>query len=161
MIEADSVLSTPPLSSSSSKVVSLFGRKTTPPSGPPLGNSPEPAGGTSAAIVKFPYDACRRIHSRKPRRSKNGTPEERAAKAAQQEPIEAVPCARGLASRKRNPLRHYHSQAAIAVTVAGKLHRGEALRIEHHINEIAWLRRGAEAARLLADELARLVEEEG
>jgi hypothetical protein len=32
-------------------------------------------------IVKFPYDACRRIHSRKPRRSKNGTSEERAAKA--------------------------------------------------------------------------------
>jgi hypothetical protein len=32
-------------------------------------------------IVKFPYDACRRIHSRKQRRSKNGTPEERAAKA--------------------------------------------------------------------------------
>jgi hypothetical protein len=33
-------------------------------------------------VVKFPYDACRRIHSRKPRKSKNGTPEERAAKAA-------------------------------------------------------------------------------
>jgi hypothetical protein len=35
-----------------------------------------------AEIFKFPYDACRRVHSRKPRRSKNGTPEERAAKAA-------------------------------------------------------------------------------
>jgi hypothetical protein len=33
-------------------------------------------------VVKFPYDACRRVHSRKPRISKNGTPEERAAKAA-------------------------------------------------------------------------------
>jgi hypothetical protein len=33
-------------------------------------------------VVKFPYDACRRVHSRKPRRSKNGTPEERAAAAA-------------------------------------------------------------------------------
>jgi hypothetical protein len=30
-------------------------------------------------VVKFPYDACRRVHSKKPRRSKNGTPEERAA----------------------------------------------------------------------------------
>jgi hypothetical protein len=29
-------------------------------------------------VVKFPYDACRRVHSQKPRRSKNGTPEERA-----------------------------------------------------------------------------------
>jgi hypothetical protein len=33
-------------------------------------------------VVKFPYDASRRMHSRKPRRSKNGTPEERATKAA-------------------------------------------------------------------------------
>jgi hypothetical protein len=33
-------------------------------------------------VVKFPYNACRRVHSRKPRISKNGTPEERAAKAA-------------------------------------------------------------------------------
>jgi len=33
-------------------------------------------------IIQFPYTACRRVHSRKPRRSKNGTPEERAAKAA-------------------------------------------------------------------------------
>jgi hypothetical protein len=36
----------------------------------------------SAEIVKLPYDISRRLHSRKPRRSKNGTPEERAAKAA-------------------------------------------------------------------------------
>jgi hypothetical protein len=33
-------------------------------------------------VVKFPYDASRRVHSRKPRQSKNGTPEERAARAA-------------------------------------------------------------------------------
>jgi len=33
-------------------------------------------------VVKFPYTACRRVHSRRPRISKNGTPEERAAKAA-------------------------------------------------------------------------------
>ena len=37
-----------------------------------------------AEIFKFPYDASRRVHSRKPRRSKNGTPEQRAAKAAQE-----------------------------------------------------------------------------
>jgi hypothetical protein len=36
----------------------------------------------SCEIIKFPYSAARRVHSRKPRRSKNGTPEERAAKAA-------------------------------------------------------------------------------
>ena len=33
-------------------------------------------------VVKFPYDASRRVHSRKPRISENGTPEERAAKTA-------------------------------------------------------------------------------
>jgi hypothetical protein len=33
-------------------------------------------------VIKFPYDACRRVHSRKPRRSKNGTAEKRAAKTA-------------------------------------------------------------------------------
>ena len=32
-------------------------------------------------VVKFPYSASRRIAARRPRRSKNGTPEERAAKA--------------------------------------------------------------------------------
>jgi hypothetical protein len=33
-------------------------------------------------VVKFPYSVSRRAHSRKPRASINGTPEERAAKAA-------------------------------------------------------------------------------
>ena len=37
-------------------------------------------------VVKFPYVTSRRVHSKKPRRSKNGTPEERAAKAT---PLEA------------------------------------------------------------------------
>jgi hypothetical protein len=36
----------------------------------------------ASTVVKFPYSVSRRAHSRKPRRSKNGTPEERAAKAA-------------------------------------------------------------------------------
>jgi hypothetical protein len=33
-------------------------------------------------VVKFPYSVSRRVHSRKPRKSINGTPEERAAKQA-------------------------------------------------------------------------------
>jgi hypothetical protein len=33
-------------------------------------------------IVKFPYSTSRRVVARRPRRSKNGTPEERAAKLA-------------------------------------------------------------------------------
>jgi hypothetical protein len=35
----------------------------------------------TAEIVKFPFNVSRRAHARRPRRSKNGTPEERAAKA--------------------------------------------------------------------------------
>ena len=36
----------------------------------------------SAKIINLPYSVTRGAFSRKPRRSKNGTPEERAAKAA-------------------------------------------------------------------------------
>jgi hypothetical protein len=35
----------------------------------------------TAEIVKFPYSVSRRAHARKPRGSKNGTPEERVARA--------------------------------------------------------------------------------
>jgi hypothetical protein len=46
-------------------------------------------------VVKFPYSASRRVHSKMPRRSKNGTPEERAASAAatQSPPASIVPFA--------------------------------------------------------------------
>ena len=55
-------------------------------------------------IVKFPYDACRRVHSKKPRRSKNGTPEERAAKAAAtQKPAASVTA---LSDRADKPREH-------------------------------------------------------
>jgi hypothetical protein len=36
-------------------------------------------------VLKFPCDASRRAHSRKPRRSKNGTPDERAKSVAADE----------------------------------------------------------------------------
>ena len=36
----------------------------------------------TAEIIKLPYSVTRGAHSRKPRRSKNGTPEERALKTA-------------------------------------------------------------------------------
>jgi hypothetical protein len=39
-------------------------------------------------LVKFPYSASRRLVARRPRRSKNGTPEERAAKAASRPTID-------------------------------------------------------------------------
>ena len=65
------------------------------------------------------------------------------------------------AGRKKNPLRHLHREAERAVVIAGKLLRGESLRTGGYVDEIAWLREGAEAARQLADELTSLVERQG
>jgi hypothetical protein len=89
---------------------------------------------------------------------------ERRVSAAHVEPAEPfVPRVTGRqrAGRKRNPLRHPYQQMELAITAAGKLHRGEALRRENYVDDLAYLRRGAEAARLLAQEFERLVEEHG
>lgn len=69
---------------------------------------------------------------------------------------EARTTRRQIASRKRNPLRHHYSRIASAVTIAGKLHRGEALRADPVFDDRECLRAGADAARILADELARI-----
>jgi hypothetical protein len=42
-------------------------------------------------VVRFPFKVSRRALARKPRRSKNGTPEERAAKAFRSAPIVKLP----------------------------------------------------------------------
>ncbi|WP_144030869.1 hypothetical protein [Bradyrhizobium japonicum] len=57
------------------------------------------------------------------------------------------------ASRKRNLLRHPCNEVSLAVTIAGKLQRGEALRIDPYLDERAILWKGIEAARLLLAEL--------
>jgi len=55
----------------------------------------------SAEIFKFPHSVSRRAaHSRKPRRSRNGTPEERVAKAAA-----GAPASAGQKERRRRPKR--------------------------------------------------------
>jgi hypothetical protein len=41
----------------------------------------------TAEIVKFPYRVSRRVSARKPRRSKNGSPEDQAAKATVADPV--------------------------------------------------------------------------
>jgi hypothetical protein len=93
-------------------------------------------------IVKFPYGACRRVHSKKPRRSKNGTPEERAAKVAalQATPADVVPIARVRMEARSEvdrrklrgcPLRDCIGALSFGATVVGKIHtaglRGEPL----------------------------------
>lgn len=65
------------------------------------------------------------------------------------------------ASRKRNPLRQPCHSVSHAVTVAGKLHRGEALRIDPYLDEGAILWKGVEAARLLLGELFELAVKQG
>jgi hypothetical protein len=85
-------------------------------------------------VVKFPYDASRRVHSRKPRRSKNGTPEERAEREAASTqatraailafaaprlvPDPEPPLAR---AHRCNPLRSQFLPISPAVTIAGKM----------------------------------------
>jgi hypothetical protein len=92
-------------------------------------------------IFKFPYDACRRVHSRKPRRSKNGTPEERAMKAAPlKAPADVVLMsdvredARSEVDGRKlrsSPLREYIAALSLGATVVGKMHtaglKGEPL----------------------------------
>jgi hypothetical protein len=93
-------------------------------------------------VVKFPYDACRRVHSQKPRRSKNGSPEERAAKAAALFPTSAdvVPMADAREQARSevdgrklrgSPLRDCIGAISFGATVVGKMHtaglKGEPL----------------------------------
>jgi hypothetical protein len=81
------------------------------PVGRPLVDSPKPADGTSGAVVKFPYSASRRVHSRKPRRSRaeiveahasylasvteSETPRERRQRERREAPAETVTAANG------------------------------------------------------------------
>jgi hypothetical protein len=96
----------------------------------------------SENVIKFPYDACRRAHSRKPRRSKNGTPEERAARVAalQTGLADVVPMARARAEAhsevdrrklRRSPMRDFVGTISFGATVVGKMHtaglKGEPL----------------------------------
>jgi hypothetical protein len=96
----------------------------------------------SAEIFKFPYDACRRVHSQKPRRSKNGSPQERAAKAAATEttPADVVSLsparehARSEVDGRKlrgSPLRDYIATISFGATVVGRMHtaglKGEPL----------------------------------
>jgi hypothetical protein len=61
------------------------------------------------------------------------------------------------ASRKRNPLRHHAERVSLAVTIAGKLASGRADQLTGWGDYVAMLRRGADAARFLADELDRVL----
>ena len=116
-------------------------------------------------VVKFPYSAARRVHSQKPRRSKNGTPEERAAKAAALFPTSAdvVPMADAREQARSevdgrklrgSPLRDYTAAISFGATVVGKMHtaglKGEPLAaIQPEIRK-EWLETLDDAVQALA-----------
>ena len=124
-------------------------------------------------VVKFPYSASRRVHSQKPRRSKNGTPEERAAKAAatqsppasiallsarNQSPQEPTIDRRKLRS---SPLREKISSISFAATIIGKMCTADLRGEDLPSDTAGWreeLRTGAATARYVADELDKAAE---
>jgi hypothetical protein len=89
----------------------------------------------TAEIVRFPYTVSRRAHSRKPRCSKNGSPEERAARAAaaaaKMVPAAIVDLSEMMAEApadrvdrrklRSSPLREKVGPISFAVTVVGKM----------------------------------------
>jgi hypothetical protein len=132
-------------------------------------------------VVKFPFSVSRRAHARRPRKSINGTPEERAAKAAADaaEIVQAgvvelsVVRADARSTEKRdgrklrcNPLRATFAPISPAVTIVGRMRTAENKDIGA-LSELCpavtkrWanvMRAGAESARIVADELDRAVE---
>jgi hypothetical protein len=64
------------------------------------------------------------------------------------------------AGRRRNHLRHHADRVSLAVTIAGKLANGCADQLGGWGDHVAILRRGADAARFLADEIDRVVARE-
>jgi hypothetical protein len=92
-------------------------------------------------IIDFPTASARRVRSEPVK------------------PFEFRVNGRQRAGRKRNPLRTPCNRVSTAVTIAGRLIRSEP--ISDFIDELAYLRRGAAAAQLLADELKRLAEQHG
>jgi len=127
----------------------------------------------SAEIFKFPYDASRRVHSQKPRRSKNGTPEERAAKAAGSlpAPADVVPMTDAREQERSevdgrklrgSPLRDSIATISFGATVVGKMHtaglKGEPLAaIDPEIRKewLETLERAFEAVGTLAGGLSQ------
>jgi hypothetical protein len=115
-------------------------------------------------IVKFPYNASRRSYSRRPRKSINGMPEERAAKAAAAKSTAATvvnfPTRENPArkpGRRANPLRAKFAPISPAVTTFGKMQVcAESLSELCPGVRRLWLEKlccGAESARIVANEL--------
>lgn len=132
-------------------VISLAGRRAALPN-PSFDLPPQHV----AEVKTLPYSVTRRIHSRKPRRSKNGTPEER----AQDKERTSAPQPERIDRRKLrvSPLRERVPRISFAVTIVGKIHtatlRGDTLP-DDMAGWLEELRAGAESARYVAEELEK------
>jgi hypothetical protein len=114
-------------------------------------------------VVKFPYSVSRRAHYRTPRSSKNGTPEERAARvrAMQGPPARIVPLASqepAIDRRKLrgSPLREKITSISFAATIVRLMYTADLKREDLPSDAAGWLeelRNGATTARYVADEL--------
>jgi hypothetical protein len=116
----------------------------------------------TAEIIKLPYSVTRGAHSRKPRRSKNGTPEERAALRPAPADIVPLSLVRAVApplevDRRKlrgSPLRNYVHVIALGATVVGKMHtaglKGEPLVMLPPETRNDWLETLAGAGEALA-----------
>ena len=126
----------------------------------------------SAEVIKLPYAVTRRAQARKSRCSKNGTPEERAAKAAElrSEPGNLVvlpdvqPAIDGRKLRG-NPMRDYIPAISFGSTVCGKLYtldlKGGRLADVPQDLRWAWLcdvQTAREAMKKLSEGLAQAAE---
>ena len=127
----------------------------------------------SAEIIKLPYNVTRGAFSRMSRKSKNGTPEERAAKAAatQRAPADVVafsvvasaPTAPPIDRRKLrgNPLRDKVTPISFAATIVGRMYtadlRAEPIDLNTALDEqwASTLRAGIDAAKFAACELEK------
>jgi hypothetical protein len=114
----------------------------------------------TATIFKFPYDASRRVYSRRPRTSKNGTPEERAtARPAVQPGHDRKPNHEG-----NTPLRAPFTAVSRTVTLVGKIiyrrHRFDPDKLCEGVRAgfLADLRDGASKARYIADQADMAIE---
>jgi hypothetical protein len=129
-------------------------------------------------VVKFPFSVSRRAHARKPRASINGTPEERAAKAADNSttpagtisPAAVRADARSTEKRdgrklRCNPLRAKFAPISPAVTIVGEMHTvtrkcGSLSNLHPDVIRewLSELRAGADSARIVASELDKAAE---
>jgi hypothetical protein len=112
-------------------------------------------------VVKFPFNVSRRAHARKPRTSRNGTPEERAEEHLErkkQPGHDWKPSHKG-----NNPLRAHVPAMLLAVTGVGMIshrrHGFDPSTLDDRARK-EWLedlRKGAMSARLIASECDKAI----